>query len=131
MRKKGSAPAYKKIEAQAQAVLRQIQKDIREREKELTTLRDQEQKLESMFGKADGSAPSAARGGSHRSPGYGRRTDWGAILVKLPKQFKAADIRKAPQISRKRPSEIFAAITRWINAKQVKRKDRGVYERMG
>ena len=30
----------------------------------------------------------------------------------------------------KRPSEVFAAITRWIDAKMVKRKSRGVYERV-
>jgi hypothetical protein len=29
----------------------------------------------------------------------------------------------------KRPSEIFAAITRWIDAGLAKRKKRGIYER--
>jgi hypothetical protein len=86
-----------------------------------------------MFaGTAAGSARSAGGDGRRTSTGSGRRrTDWGAVLAKLPKQFKAADIRKAPGMSERRSGEIFAGITRWIEAKQVKRKERGVYERVG
>jgi hypothetical protein len=40
------------------------------------------------------------------------------------------DIRKLREIKDKRASEIFAAITRWIEAKTVKRKERGLYERV-
>jgi hypothetical protein len=132
MRKKEPGLSYKQLQEQAQAALRQIQKDIREHEKELTALRDQERRLDSMFdGTADSWGRSAGRGG-HRTPAAsgGRRTDWGAVLAKLPKQFKAADVRKAPGMSDKRYGDIFAGITRWIEAKQVKRKDRGTYERV-
>ena len=59
------------------------------------------------------------------------RTDWGAVLSKLPKQFTAADIRKVRGLAQKPSGEIFTAIARWIDAKLVKRKDRGVYERVG
>lgn len=131
MQKKEPTPVYKQIQQQAQVVLRQVQKDIREYEKKLTALRDQERKLSSMFGgKGDSSARAPRRGGWRTSTGSGRRTDWSAVLAKLPKQFKATDIRKAPGMSEKRASEIFAGITRWINAKQVKRKERGEYERV-
>jgi hypothetical protein len=51
------------------------------------------------------------------------------VLDQLPKQFGAAEIRSVRGLKGKRPSEIFAAITRWIEAGSVKRKSRGVYER--
>jgi len=35
-------------------------------------------------------------------------------LEQLPKQFKAAEVREIRGLKGKRPSEIFAAITRWI-----------------
>ena len=46
------------------------------------------------------------------------------------KQFKASHIRAVPMTKDKRPSEVFAAIARWIDAKMVKRKERGLYERI-
>jgi hypothetical protein len=58
------------------------------------------------------------------------RIDWGAVISKLPKQFTAADVRKVRGLAEKKASEIFAAITGWINTKLVRRKDRGVYERV-
>ena len=65
-------------------------------------------------------AAAGARGG---------RINWRTVLSQVPKQFKAADIRGVRGLKDKRPSEIFAAITRWIDAGMVKRKARGVYER--
>ncbi len=49
----------------------------------------------------------------------------------LPKEFKASDVRKVRGIGDKPSSEIFAALTRWIMAKAIKRKERGVYRRVG
>ena len=59
------------------------------------------------------------------------RTDWRAVLEKLPKRFKASDVRKVRGLANKRSGEIFAAVTRWIDGGMVKRKERGVYERVG
>jgi len=47
---------------------------------------------------------------------------------RVPQQFKATDIRTVREVARKRPSEIFAAITRWMEMGVVKRKERGLYE---
>jgi hypothetical protein len=52
------------------------------------------------------------------------------VLEQLPKQFKAPDIRQIRGLKDKRSSEIFAAVTRWIQAGTVKRKERGLYERV-
>jgi hypothetical protein len=137
VRKKQGGSAYQQVQHQAQVVLPQIQKDIRDLEADLASLRDQEQKLESLLGGQSAGAVSTrpiARGKPSQgrtSAASGRRTDWNAALAKLPKQFKAADVRKVPGMANKRPSEIFAGIGRWINAKLVKRKGRGMYERVG
>ena len=48
------------------------------------------------------------------------------LLVSLRKE-----IRGTRGLREKRPSEIFAAVTRWIDAGLVKRRARGVYERTG
>jgi hypothetical protein len=39
-------------------------------------------------------------------------------------------VRKVRGLKDKRSSEIFAAITRWIDAGAVKRRGRGTYERV-
>jgi hypothetical protein len=51
-------------------------------------------------------------------------------LEQLPQQFKAAEVREVRGLKGKRPSEIFAAITRWIEGGIVRRKARGLYERV-
>jgi hypothetical protein len=68
-------------------------------------------------------------GGAARGRGARTRINWGDVLDKLPKQFKASDIRSVRGLKDKRSSEIFAAITRWIEGGSVKRRDRGIYER--
>ena len=72
-------------------------------------------------------APSA--GAAAPSVGGGR-INWRTVLQQMPKQFKASDVRGVRGLKGKRPSEIFAAITRWIDAGMAKRKARGVYERV-
>jgi hypothetical protein len=39
-------------------------------------------------------------------------------------------VRELRAVQNKRPSEIFAGITRWIEAGSVKRKERGLYEKV-
>jgi hypothetical protein len=43
---------------------------------------------------------------------------------------KVSQIRAVRGLKDKRSSEIFAAITRWMEAGSVKRKKRGLYERV-
>jgi len=49
------------------------------------------------------------------------RIDWKNVLAQLPNQFKASNVRQVRGLADKRPSEIFAGITRWIEAGSVKR----------
>jgi hypothetical protein len=58
------------------------------------------------------------------------RVNWTNVLEQMPQRFKAGDVRKVRAVQNKRPSEIFAGITRWIEAGSVKRKKRGLYEKV-
>jgi hypothetical protein len=127
----GVSSALRQVQKQAQAILISLRKEIRAKEQELVNLRNQEANLGQLTGPgatraaAITKAPAAAASGSR-----GSRVNWRTILDQLPKQFKASHIRDIRGIKGKRPSEIFAAITRWIEAGTVRRKARGLYERV-
>jgi hypothetical protein len=127
-RTENSVSAYERLRQQAVTALNTIRKDIRGVELELITLRKQEEQLGLITG-GGSRAQAAESNGVEPSHSQGR-TDWRAVLVKLPKRFKASDVRKVRGLANKRSGEIFAAVTRWIDAGTVKRKDRGVYERV-
>jgi hypothetical protein len=69
--------------------------------------------------------------GAERQVASGRRTNWRTALEQLPREFKASEVRKVQGLGGKRSNEIFAAITRWMKAKAIERKDRVVYQRLG
>ncbi|HYB89590.1 MAG TPA: hypothetical protein VEC38_00955 [Candidatus Binataceae bacterium] len=119
----GVSSAIRKVQQQARGVLITLQNEIRAKEGELRQLKDEESRLSQLFGRA-AAAPKAAP----RARGGGR-INWRAVLKQLPKEFKASNVRSVRGLKGKRPSEIFAAITRWIDAGLAKRKARGVYER--
>jgi hypothetical protein len=121
-----SGSAYERVRRQAVTALGRLHKEIRKVESELSMLRKQEEQLGILTGAASGRAAvadgaSVARGG---------RMDWREVLTKLPKRFKASDVRGVRGLANKRSGEIFAAVTRWIDGGLVKRKERGVYERV-
>lgn len=131
-RMKGSgstASAFQQVQQQARAVLDKLRNDIRGKEAELARLKAEEESLSRLTGQMAPRAVRAARPARGGGGGSGKRVNWRTVLGQLPKQFKAADIRDVRGLKDKRPSEIFAAITRWIDAGLVKRKARGVYER--
>ncbi len=114
------------LQRQAEQLLVNVRKEIRVKEAELDQFKDAESKLSGVFGlratSGGGAAASRAIGGG--------RIKWGTVLEQLPKRFRVADTRKVRGLKDKRSSEIFAAITRWIEAGSVKRKERGLYERV-
>ena len=130
-RMKGSgttASAFQQVQRQARAVLDKLRNDIRGKEAELARLKAEEESLSRLTGQMAPRAVRATRPAGRGGGGGGKRVNWRTVLGQLPKQFKAADIRDVRGLKDKRPSEIFAAITRWIEAGLVKRKARGVYE---
>ena len=134
-RRKGSAStasAIRQVRRQAGAVLAKLRKDIRAMETELARLKHDEDLWERLAGRgsargAVARAPRAASAGG--GGGGGGRINWRSVLAQLPKQFKASNVRQIRGLKDKRPSEIFAAITRWIEAGLAKRKTRGLYEK--
>jgi hypothetical protein len=124
----GVASAFRQVQDQARSLLSNLRKEIRTKEAELLRLKDEEMNLSRLTGSAPAKGHGAGAAPRRRGAGRGR-IDWRVILEQLPKQFKAAQIREIRGLKDKRPSEIFAAITRWIDAGIVKRKDRGLYER--
>ena len=120
---RGAASAFQQVQRQARTLLVNLRKDIRLKESILSKLKQEEARLGSLIGRGGGASKAV-------SSGPRGRVNWRSVLSALPKQFKAADVREVRGLKGKRPSEIFAAITRWIDAGAARRKARGVYERV-
>jgi hypothetical protein len=120
---RGTASAFLQVQRQARTLLMNLRKDIRLKESILGKLKAEEARLGSLLGGRGGAAKAVTSGPRGR-------VNWRNVLSALPKQFKAADVRKVRGLKGKRPSEIFAAITRWIDAGAARRRARGVYERV-
>jgi hypothetical protein len=118
--------AFRQVQQQARSLMVNLRKEIRVKETELRRLKEEESRLSLLIG---GGASSSRAGSMRGGPGAGR-IDWSAVLEQLPRQFKAADVRAIPAIRDKRPSEVFAAITRWIQMGSARRKARGLYEKV-
>lgn len=121
--------ALRQVQSQARSLLGNLHKEIRTKETELQRLKEDESRLGMLIGRQAGRPRAAAGGGGGGGGARGGRINWRVVLQQLPKQFKASDVRSVRGLRGKRPSEIFAAITRWINAGSAKRKARGVYEK--
>jgi hypothetical protein len=125
----GVTSAFERIQRQARTVLGGLRGQIRAKENELLRLKQEEARLSHLLG-GGGKAGQTARAAAAPGGGAGRgRINWREVLKQMPKQFKASDVRRVRGLKSKRPSEIFAAITRWIDAGLAKRKKRGIYER--
>ena len=116
--------AFSRMQKQARELVVGVRRELRSREADLRRLKKEESQLSALMGQrgTDGAKPG--------SRGATTRINWGTVLEQLPKQFKASHIRTVRGLQNKRPSEFFAAITRWMEAGSVKRKKRGLYERV-
>jgi hypothetical protein len=111
--------AFRQVQQRARAPLGNLRNEIRVKETELGRLKGEHARLSALVG---GAPRAAQRGG-----GGGGRVNWRNVLSQLPRQFKTSDIRGVRGLKSKRPSEIFPAITRWIDAGLAKRKAPGLY----
>ncbi len=123
--REGVASAYEHVRQQAISALNRLRKDIHTVQSDLDALRKQEQLLLAITG--NGRTATATSDSASAPSG---RMNWRVVLDKMPKRFKASDVRSVRGLANKRSGEIFAAITRWIDTGLVKRKERGVYERV-
>ena len=123
----GKGSAFVQIQQQARALLSKLREEIQAKEADLKSLKEDESRLGLVTGKVS-EAAADARLTRHRTTGG--RINWRTVLEQLPKQFKASDVHGIRGMKDKQPSEIFAAVTRWIDAGIIKRKERGLYERV-
>ena len=94
-RTKGSGTtgsAFRQVQQQARSLLIQLRKEIRDREAELTRLKDEEETLDRLTGEHGASQVRVAVGRRTSAAGAGR-INWRTVLNQLPKQFKASNIR--------------------------------------
>ncbi len=119
--------AFSRMQKHVRELLVGLRREIRSEEADLRRLKKQESQLSAITGQWGTEKAKSASGGSAGATG---RINWSTVLEQLPKQFKASQIRTVRGLKNKRSSEIFAAITRWMEAGAVKRKERGLYERV-
>ena len=119
--------AFTQVQKQARELLVGVRREIRLKEADLRRLKKEESQLSAIAGQRGTEKAKSASGVSAGATG---RINWGTVLEQLPKQFKASHIHTVRGLKNKRSSEIFAAITRWMEAGSVKRKKRGLYERV-
>ena len=118
---------FDQVQKQAQKLLADLRKQIQAKEDELRRLKDEDSKLSGLLGLSANGRNGVVT--TTTKNGAAGPVNWTNVLEQLPNQFKAADVRKVHGVETKRPSEVFSAITRWIEAKSVKRMERGLYER--
>jgi hypothetical protein len=117
------ASAFRQFQRRARGALTDLRREISVRETELRELRDEAMRLARLTGRT--ALPPSTR----FSAGSGR-VNWRQVLATLPKEFTTSDLRKVGALKNKRPSEIYAGIGRWTDAGLVKRKERGIYQRL-
>lgn len=111
---------------EAKQLLATLQKEIRSRDAHLRRLKEEETILSGLIDRRR----TAVGRTLQKSTGAVRRINWGNVLKQMPKQFKLRAIRKLRGLKDKRSPELFAAVTRCMEARVVKRKERGLYERV-
>jgi hypothetical protein len=125
---KSVTSAFRQVQQQARSLMVNLRKEIRTKEIELRRLKQEESRLSMLIGRQ--ASTTSGRATSARAGARGGRVNWRAVLEQLPRQFKAADVHLVRGLKGKRPSEVFAAITRWIQMGSARRKARGVYEKV-
>ena len=126
MPRTAQATGFNQLQKQVRQILTTIKQEIRSKEVEIKRLKLEESQLTDLFGHQ----PRIGRAISNGEGKVRIRTDWTAILEQLPKQFRASDLHKIHDLKDRRSSEIYAGITRWMQGGSVKKKDRGLYERV-
>jgi hypothetical protein len=116
--------ALRQFQLRARAALTDLRREISSREAELRELRDEETRLARLAGRV--ALPSSS---ARLSTGSGR-VNWRQVLARLPKEFRTSDLREIGALRNKQSSEIYNGISRWTDAGLVKRKERGVYQRL-
>jgi hypothetical protein len=118
-RTKTSRSAFDVLKKQAGKVLGSLRREISQKEKELTTLRQDAQRLQAIVnGKAAATGAGPLR----------MRLDWNQILKDLPDTFTSREVGVK---SGKPMEQVYAGLNRWIKDRKVRKAKEGGYQKLG
>jgi hypothetical protein len=116
-RTKTSQTALGVLKKQASKVMTSLRREIAQKEKELSALRQDVQRLQGMV-----NGKSAVASGASRV-----RLDWNLVLKELPDTFSSKDVGVK---SGKPMEQVYAGLNRWIKDRKVKKGKDG-YQKTG
>jgi len=116
-RTKTSQTALGVLKRQASKVMTSLRREIAQKEKELSALRQDVQRLQGMV-----NGRSVATSGAPRM-----RLDWNLVLKELPDTFSSKDVSAK---SGKPMEQVYAGLNRWIKDRKVKKGKEG-YQKTG
>ncbi len=132
-----AADPFANVRKQAQRALDAVLTEIRRREAELGRLIAQAEQWSAAI---TGTKPAAARKPPRRKQTKtgarkarrtgGKRISWDDVLGGLPAKFAVNDIMKRPGVKARGRAQVYPAITRWMDAKKVKRVGKGKYQKV-
>src|SRR5262249_38746781 len=112
-------PVLATFHRDAGKALATLQKEITQREQELTALKTEASRWQSLLQEPAGQdGAAAARAPRKRARSKRRRLDWNAIFKELPARFTSKDLA---QKSGKPLAQIYALVSRWGKEKKVRR----------
>lgn len=129
---------FAQVRKQAQRALDGVLTEIRRMEADLRELVEQAEQWRAAIagtkptpGKAPGrkKATASKRKSSKRRPG-GKRTNWDDVVKGLPKTFTIDDVMKRPGVKAKGRAQVYPSLTRWMDAKKIKRVGKGKYQKL-
>ncbi len=139
---KKKSTLLKSLESQGRRVLAIIQQEIRDLEGQLDDLREQATRWASALEKR--TRPSTTRSSAKKTasrkkktaakkpsrPTSGKRTNWDDVVNGLPKTFTIDDVMKRPGVKARGRAQVYPALTRWTDAKKIKRVGKGKYQKL-
>ena len=115
----------------------QLDAEIEILEREIAHLRDQADQWRTAVGSKLRGAISGGGKRRGRPPGSGHgpqksaRVSWDEVLASVPKRFGVQDVLKHPGAAAKGRAQVYPALNRWEATNQIKRVEKGVYEKAG
>jgi hypothetical protein len=141
---RGKRDLFSQVRRQAKKALAILRREIQRRQNELNGLLAQADRWRDAIDgtrflrRGPGRPPGrrAAAGATRRATsrgrarGSGRRVNWDAVLASVPEKFGVADVMKHPGARAKGRPQVYPALTRWLEAKKVKKIGKGRYQRL-
>jgi hypothetical protein len=114
------------LKQQAKKALASLQKEITRRERDLTTLKGEVSRWESVLSGQSrlGRTMTGTRG---RRKSSGTRLNWNAVLTQLPSSFS---VKQVAEETGKPIQQAYAGVARWVTDKKVKKGKNG-YQKVG